>query len=114
MLKIESYNFGEIVIDGEKYTNDVLIFPDHVEGNWWRKEGHNLHPEDIVKILDLRPDVLIVGTGAYGRMDVPTKTRDRVESSGLELIVRKTEEACETFNETIGSREAAAALHLTC
>ncbi|KXA88645.1 hypothetical protein AKJ40_01835 [candidate division MSBL1 archaeon SCGC-AAA259M10] len=113
-MEIESYNFGEIVIDGKKYTNDVIVYPDRVEGDWWRKEGHSLHPEDIGGVLDFQPEVLIVGTGAYGRMDVPSGTAERIESNGIELIVKGTEEACETYNMIKGSKEAVAALHLTC
>jgi hypothetical protein len=33
--KIESYHFGEIVIDGRRYSSDVIIYPDRVEGQWW-------------------------------------------------------------------------------
>ncbi|KXA91933.1 hypothetical protein AKJ63_00370 [candidate division MSBL1 archaeon SCGC-AAA259D18] len=113
-MTIESYSFGKVVIDGERYTNDVIIFPDHVKNDWWRKEGHSLHPKDIAEVLDLRPDVLIVGTGAYGRMKVLPRTEDQIESNGIELIVQETEEACETYNEIAESKEATAALHLTC
>lgn len=113
-MKIDSYSFGEIVIDGERHTNDVIIFPDHVEGNWWREEGHSLHPEDISEILDFRPEVLIVGIGAYGRMKVPSNTEEKIESMGVELIIQKTEKACETYNEKAGSKKVVAALHLTC
>ena len=45
--KIESYRFGQIVIDGESYSNDVIIFPDHVKQNWRRNSGHNLVTDDL-------------------------------------------------------------------
>ena len=44
---IESYKFGAIVINGKKYTSDIIVFPEHVIDGWWRKEGHRLHVEDI-------------------------------------------------------------------
>ena len=31
---IESYKFGEIVIDGTTYTSDVIIYPDNVDDKW--------------------------------------------------------------------------------
>lgn len=111
---IESYSFGEIVIDGEKYTNDVIIFPNHVKSSWWRKEGHSLHPEDLEEVVESSPEVLVVGTGAYGRMTVPKEAREHVESNGIELIAEKTERACETYKEIADEKEAVAALHLTC
>lgn len=111
---IESYSFGEIIIDGQRFTNDVIIFPNRVMGNWWRDEGHSLQPQDIDEIVEEGPEVLVVGTGASGLMSVPEETRDYVESKGIELIVEDTESACKTFNDLEDSREAVAALHLTC
>jgi len=39
---IEHYSFGRIVIDGKEYTKDLIIYPDKIRANWWRKEGHKL------------------------------------------------------------------------
>lgn len=111
---IQSYSFGRIEINGQKYTSDVIIFPDRVESNWWRKEGHSLHEEDIQGILEKKPDILVVGTGNSGLMTVPSKTRERIESAGIRLVVEPTEEACKTFNELIKRKKVVAALHLTC
>jgi len=47
-------------------------------------------------------------------MTVPPETRKYIESKGIELMVQKTTEACETFNRLGKSREVVAALHLTC
>ena len=35
--QIESYSFGEVVIDGKRYRSDVIVFPDRVKPNWWRE-----------------------------------------------------------------------------
>jgi len=35
---IDSYDFGRIVINARKFGSDVVIFPDRINGNWWRKE----------------------------------------------------------------------------
>ena len=113
-MKIDSYSFGDIEIDGDRYTNDVKVFPDRVEDNWWRKEGHSLHPDDIEDIIEKGPDVLVVGTGAYGRMKIPSKTRKYIESEDIELIMEKSGNACETYNEISEEKMAVAAIHLTC
>ncbi|RLI30667.1 hypothetical protein DRO48_02760, partial [Candidatus Bathyarchaeota archaeon] len=44
---IEAYGFGYIVVDGKRYTSDVIIFPDRVMDGWWRKEGHRLYVDDL-------------------------------------------------------------------
>ena len=57
---IESYKFGEIIINGKKYNSDLIILKDRIYDNWWRKEGHNLCIDDIKKIIDKKPDILII------------------------------------------------------
>ncbi len=111
---IDSYSFGEIIIDGEEYSNDVKIFPEKVKGNWWRKESHSLHPEDIEDVIEESPEILIVGTGSYGRVSIPDKTRDFLESKGIDLVDKETDEACEAYNELKNEKKVVAALHLTC
>ncbi len=61
-MKIDTYSFGKIVIDGRTYTSDVIIYPDHVDASWWRKEGHYLRPVDLTDVVKAKPAVLIIGT----------------------------------------------------
>ena len=110
---IESFSFGQIIIDGKTYYSDVVIYPDHVQSEWWRKEGHSLTVEDVDKLLTIKPDILIVGTG-YGGLKVPKKTEDYVKSIEVKLIVQETEKICGQFNELSKSNKVIAALHLSC
>jgi len=48
---IESYKFGKIVVNGKSYSSDVIIIGNYVKADWWRKEGHCLHIEDLRDIL---------------------------------------------------------------
>lgn len=112
MPKIDSFRFGQITIDGKGYTSDVVIFPNRVNSSWWRKEGHELNPEDIKEILEEKPELLIVGTGTSGLMKVKEETRKILEEKGIRLIERRTPEACKLYNESKG--KVVAALHLTC
>jgi len=111
---IESYDFGRIVINGRKFGSDLIIFPDRVNGSWWRKEGHILSVDDVKEIVDAKPEVLVVGTGYSGLMKIPPQTERYLESSGIELIAAKTEKACKIYNELSKSKRVVAALHLTC
>ena len=111
---IDSYDFGRIVIDGKGYNTDLIVFSDKVRDGWWRKEGHRLHIEDLRDVLEVKPEVLVVGTGYSDLMKIPPETRRYVESEGIEFLAQKTAEACETFNRLAKSRKVVAALHLTC
>ena len=111
---IESCDFGRIVIDGETYTADVIVTPDGVQADWWRKDGHSLCPEDLKEALTPAIEVVIIGTGAHGALKVPQDTRLWLQEQGKELVVLPTEEACDRYNELAGSGKVIAALHLTC
>lgn len=114
-MKITNYRFGTIEIDGTRYTKDVIIASGKIIDNWRRKEGHKLHEEDIATIIEEKPDVLVVGTGYFGRMTIPLETRRTLEAHGIVLEAAKTGDAVEAFNKLQQEcARAAAAFHLTC
>ena len=111
---IESYEFGRIVVEGKKYATDVIIYPDHVEDNWWREEGHSLSPVDLWAAVQAKPEVLVVGTGHSGLMRVPPETEKYLHEQGIRLIAKRTTEAVRIYNQLCQSTRVVAALHLTC
>jgi hypothetical protein len=111
---IDSYNFGQIVIDGKEYTSDVIIFPGRVQDEWWRDESHRLTLKDIAGIINENPEILLVGTGASGLMRVLPEVEQAVKTRNIQLIVRPTREACEIYNRVSQTQRVVAALHVTC
>jgi hypothetical protein len=112
--RIESYSFGRIVIDGETYTRDVIVTPDSVMPEWWRREGHSLAPEDLGAALEAGPEVFLIGRGASGVLTVPGATREWIEAKGVAFEALPTAEAVERYNALSPKRRVAAGLHLTC
>ena len=112
--EIQVYSFGRIVIDDVVYNRDVIIFPDRVRSNWWRRAGHILAIEDLVEVLEGDPEILILGRGAFGRMKVSDDVRELISERGIELIVLRTEDAGKAYNELRERRRVIAALHLSC
>jgi len=111
---IESYSFGRIVIDGRKYTSDVILFPDRVNDSWWRREGHCLAIEDLSEVLHDPPEMLVIGTGSMGLMRVPEETINHLKKQGIEVITALTPKAIKIYNQMQAERKTVAALHLTC
>ena len=111
---IDNYQFGRVVVDGRTYTKDLIILPGRVLGSWWRKQGHSLSPEDLEAVLAAKTEVLVVGTGAFGRLKVPAGTRQALEAAGIEVLAERTDKACQTYNAITSQKAVAAALHLTC
>jgi hypothetical protein len=114
-MRIDSYSFGIMKVDGTEYRGDLIVFPDKVRPNWWRKEGHSLALEDLDDVLAFKPDILVVGKGASGLMKVPTSTEEALQENGIEIIAAKTGQAWGIFNEQIEKgKKVVGAFHLTC
>jgi hypothetical protein len=113
-MDITHYSFGKIVIDGQAYTADVIIYPGRVYSPWWRKEGHKLHIADLKDVITTNPEILIIGTGYSGLMSVPQETLSYLEIQGIQTRIERTTRAVELFNEIQKSKKVIAAFHLTC
>lgn len=112
-MKIDYYDFGEVIVDGKKYTSDIIIYPDRVSTNWWRKEGHSLSIDDLKNVISEKPEIIIAGTGFDGCMKIPPETKKYIESKKIKLIVEKTAGAVKIHNNC-ENKNVITCLHLTC
>ena len=112
MPRLEGYRFGHLVVDGEEQTRDLIVLPDRVVTNWWRADGHRL-VLDLDDVVDELPEHLLVGTGAYAKMQPHPEAVDRLRQRGVEVEALPTGEAVRRYGE-LDSHRTAAALHLTC
>lgn len=111
---IDHYDFGVVVVDGTEYTSDVVCHRGKVT-SWRRIEGHSVAIDDLALVLQDKPAVLVIGTGAYGVMQVPGETRRYIEEQGVRLIGKHSGEAVRAFNEfEERGEDVAIAMHLTC
>ena len=113
MPRMEAYRFGQLVVDGEEQTRDVIVLPERVLTNWWRADGHRLVLADLEDVLDELPERLVVGTGAYGQMRPDPEAVEQLRQRGVEVETLPTNEAVRRYGE-LDPRRTAAALHLTC
>ena len=113
-MYIDRYEFGVIVIDGQTFNTDVLIWPGRIKSDWWRREAHLLQLDDVAEALAATPQVLVVGRGEPGKMQVDPALVAYLKDRGVDLMTHPTREACRVINDLNGSRRLAAALHLTC
>jgi hypothetical protein len=110
---IKSYEFGKIVIGDKIYKNDILILPKGEIFSWWRNEGHYLINNDLIKIYEVKPEILVIGTGFYGFMKVDNEVEEYCLANKIKIYIAKTSEAVQIFNSE-KSKNKSAALHLTC
>jgi hypothetical protein len=101
--------------DSLSFCKDLKIIGDKIVENWWRNEGHRVDVGDVTDILAVTPEVLIVGTGYAGFMEVSQSLHSTLNNRSIKLIAQKTHQAVKTFNELYSQgRRVAAAFHLTC
>lgn len=122
---IERLTWGRFLIRGEQHGEasgkrtgkgkDIRITGSKVR-RWKGREGHRLKKSMIEDVCNEDIEVLIIGTGIEGGIEVPEKVRNAVAKRGIaELYVERTPEACRRFNELhrAGKRVALLA-HGTC
>lgn len=115
-MHIDSYSFGTIRIDGREYSRDVILLGGEVKGPWWREAGGHVYAvQDFAEVLAASPDVVVLGTGYFGRVKVLDETLTALAEAGSEIVVERTGGAVEHYNRFADEgRDVAAALHLTC
>ncbi|MEM5812263.1 MAG: MTH938/NDUFAF3 family protein [Candidatus Aenigmatarchaeota archaeon] len=113
MVRIESVSFGEIRIDGKDYYSDVIV--------WWDgkvdfvTKSHRFGMSELVRLLKKNPDVIIVGTGMEGSVQIEEEAGQKLEDKGISFFPEKTPNAVEVFNSMVSDgRKAVALLHITC
>ena len=67
---IEDYNFGSIVINGETYNHDVQVFWTDQVFDWRRNDSHVIDVEDVIDVVEQKPESIVIGTGESGMAKV--------------------------------------------
>ena len=114
-MEVERYSFGRIRIGGREYTSDIIVGMGYLKDNWWRKDGHRIQIDDIADILRLKPEIVIFGIGANGVVKVDEEVLKKLKNEGMEIVVRKTNDAVRIYNEMLKKgKKVVLAAHLTC
>jgi len=119
---IESFEWGRFVIngvvhsaDGDGVGKDICVIDGEVMP-WEARHGHRLDPGMVDCVLGSGVDVLVIGNGVYGRINVREKTLKKIRAAGIEdIIIEKTPDACQLFNQLFREGKRVALLaHGTC
>lgn len=115
-MHIDDYQLGTIVIDGQNYNADLMICGEELLQDWWRQEGHSLCLNDLKWVLERSPEILIIGKGNFGCMQVPAEIVGILQKRGIQIQAANTEFAVQLYNEITKKdpRKIAATFHLTC
>lgn len=110
---VTGYENGWVAINKIQHTSNLILMPNQIIEPWEVKDFANLSAENIAQIAALKPEVVLLGTGAIHRFIHPKFTTTLTEL-GISLECMSTAAACRTYNILMGEgRNVAAALLLS-
>ncbi len=113
MVHIDGASFGSITVDGKRYPHDVWIFAD---GSIRRRDrDHEFTLDELDLLLKGKPELVVVGTGQSGCVQVDKEAAELAVKQGVKMIDDITPNALEKYNEVVkAGRKVAGAFHVTC
>lgn len=110
--EIRSMHPGRIRVDNEEFTASFVISPDRLLPEWPPRTLEELEDEHLERLLELEPEVVLLGTGDRIRFPEP-RVFALFQSRGIGFEVMDTAAACRTYNVLVSEeRRAVAALML--
>ncbi len=111
-------SFGEVEIDGRRFTHDVVVENGEVRKRrkgpskaFKPRYGHTpLSADEAIPWSSAR---LIIGTGASGQLPVMDEVYAEAARRGVDIVALPTKEACALLMRE-DEPDIAAILHVTC
>jgi hypothetical protein len=111
-MQIEHISFGKLVAHGKVVRSDCIVYKDRVNSRWWRKNGTYLEIDDLQDVIHERPESIIVGIGFMNLLTVSEQVIHQLKEHGIDVIVDKTPEAVERYNELINKKNVVGVFHV--
>src|SRR5690625_1233913 len=110
--RIRRFEQGRLTINEEEFTASLIVTADHLIGDWPPQTFDELTEPHLDSILELDPEVVLLGTG--DQQQCPDRELLRAFlTRGIGVEVMDTRAASRTFNVLAGEgRRVAAALFL--
>ncbi|MFZ2540195.1 MAG: Mth938-like domain-containing protein [Gallionella sp.] len=92
-----AHGSDHVMVNGERYGHSIVVLAAEVRSDWAVEEFDALSTEHFDYFLSLKPDVLILGTGAQQRFPHPRLYRSLTDA-GIGVECMDTPAACRTYN----------------
>ena len=94
--QIQSYGPGYVRVDGKTYGNSLILTPEQVLPDWAPRNVAELCAAHLETLLDLAPQIILLGTGPAQVFPEPDLYRWVVQQ-GIGLEIMDTGAACRTY-----------------
>jgi uncharacterized protein len=93
--QIRKYSPGCITVNEQEYSSSILVMPQYFSA-WAVQDINSLQEINLLALLDLRPDVILLGTG--DKLVFPASNiTQTVTNKKVGLEIMTTDAACRTY-----------------
>jgi uncharacterized protein len=106
------YGEGFVMVNGQRQDRNLIVMPERLVP-WRAQSFDSLTEEDFQPVLELAPEILLIGTGPKQRFPHPRLTR-ALAAKRIGVEAMDLQAACRTYNILMAEeRRVAAALLFT-
>jgi uncharacterized protein len=108
---VTAYGIGYVVINQKRFERGLVLLPDRIVEGWAAAGFAGLDEVEMHRLVELTPELVLLGTGMRQRFPAPALLRPLVEA-GIGFEIMDLQAACRTYNILMaeGRRVAAALL----
>ena len=104
------YGEGYVEVNGKRYVSSLVVSGDRLVADWPLASFDEVSADHLAAILELKPEILLLGTGRAFAFPDRARLRPLYEAK-LGVEVMDTPAACRTYNILLGEgRNVVAAL----
>jgi uncharacterized protein len=104
------YGAGYVEVGGKRYSSSLVVSGDRLVVDWPATSVGALTADHLAAIVDLAPEIVIIGTGATFAFPEPARLAP-LHAARIGVEVMDTPAACRTYNILLGEgRKVVAAL----
>jgi uncharacterized protein len=92
-----AYGSDHVMVNGERYNSSIVVLAEEVRHDWAPASFDELREAHFSYFLPLKPEILLLGTGARQRFPHPRLYR-ALTHAGIALECMDTPAACRTYN----------------
>jgi uncharacterized protein len=91
------YGTDYVAVNNQRYERSLVVTPETIHDTWAVTSVDAISAEEVEFLLKLKPEILLLGTGATHRFPGPATLREFARAQiGVESM--DTPAACRTFN----------------
>ena len=95
--RFTGYGAGYLTVNGQRYERALIVTPDALHVAWPPASVASLSESDLKLLLDLKPEIVLLGTGTQQCFPNTTVLREFARAQiGLETM--DSAAACRTYN----------------